>query len=35
MRMQNEMLDKLAALPGVTSVGFGGAAPLESFLAGC
>src|SRR4029079_646216 len=32
MRMQHEILDKLAALPGVTSVGFGSAAPLESFL---
>jgi predicted permease len=34
MRMQNQILDKLAAIPGVTSVGFGDAAPLESFLAG-
>jgi len=34
MRMQNEILDRLAALPGVTSVGFGAAAPLESFLGG-
>ena len=34
MRMQNEILDKLAAVPGVTSVGFGSTAPLESFLAG-
>jgi predicted permease len=34
MRKQNEILDKLAALPGVTSVGFGNAAPLESFLGG-
>ena len=34
MRMQNEILDRLAALPGVTSVGFGSAAPLESFLGG-
>ena len=32
MRMQNEIVEKLAALPGVTSVGFGSAAPLESFL---
>ncbi|MBZ5579108.1 MAG: ABC transporter permease [Acidobacteriia bacterium] len=32
MRMHNEILDKLAALPGVTSVGFANAAPLESFL---
>jgi predicted permease len=34
MRMQQEILDKLAGIPGVASVGFGGAAPLESFLAG-
>jgi putative ABC transport system permease protein len=34
MRKQHEVLDKLAALPGVTSVGFGNAAPLESFLGG-
>ncbi|HTA46228.1 MAG TPA: ABC transporter permease [Bryobacteraceae bacterium] len=34
MRMENEILDKLAAIPGVTSVGFGNAAPLESYLAG-
>jgi predicted permease len=34
MRMQHEILDKLVALPGVTSVGFGQAAPLESFLGG-
>jgi putative ABC transport system permease protein len=33
MRMQNEILDKLAAIPGVKSVGFGDAASLESFLA--
>jgi predicted permease len=32
MRMQNDILDKLAAIPGVISVGFGSAAPLESFL---
>jgi putative ABC transport system permease protein len=32
MRMQQEILDKLAAIPGVTSVGFGSRAPLESFL---
>jgi predicted permease len=32
MRMQNEILDKLAALPGVASVGFADAAPLETFL---
>jgi len=34
MRMQNEIMDKLAAIRGVTSVGFGTAAPLESFLGG-
>jgi predicted permease len=34
MRMQHQILDKLAALPGVVSVGFAGAAPLESFLGG-
>ncbi len=34
IRMQNEIIDKLAALPGVTSVGFGTAAPMESFLSG-
>jgi putative ABC transport system permease protein len=34
MRMQHEILDKLAAIPGVKSVGFGSAAPLESFLSG-
>ena len=32
MRMWNEVLDKLAALPGVNSVGFASAAPLESLL---
>jgi len=32
MRMWNEILDKLAALPGVTSVGFATGAPLESLL---
>ncbi|HEY7392929.1 MAG TPA: ABC transporter permease, partial [Bryobacteraceae bacterium] len=32
MRMYNDILDKLAALPGVTSVGLANAAPLESFL---
>jgi predicted permease len=32
MRMQHEALDRLAAVPGVTSVGFASAAPLESFL---
>jgi putative ABC transport system permease protein len=34
MRMQHDVLDKLAAIQGVTSVGFGDAAPLESFLGG-
>jgi predicted permease len=34
MRMQHEILDRLAAIPGVVSVGFGDAAPLESFLGG-
>jgi putative ABC transport system permease protein len=33
MRMQHDVLDKLAALPGVTSVGIGNAAPMETFLA--
>jgi predicted permease len=32
MRMQHEILQRLAAVPGVTSVAFGSAAPLESFL---
>ncbi len=32
MRMQHDILDKLAAIPGVTSVGLASAAPLESFL---
>jgi len=32
MRMWNDILDKLAAIPGVTSVGFAGQAPLESLL---
>ena len=32
MRMQHETLDKLAAIRGVTSVGFGSAAPLEPLL---
>src|SRR5581483_6436156 len=32
MRMYNEIVDKLAAIPGVTSVGFANAAPLETFL---
>ena len=31
MRMENEMLDKLAAIPGVTSVAFASGAPLEGF----
>ena len=31
MRMQNEIMDRLAAIPGVASVGFADAAPLESF----
>src|SRR5579863_7331812 len=31
MRMENAMLDKLAAIPGVTSVAFAGGAPLEGF----
>ena len=31
MRMQNEMLDKLAAIPGVTSVALTSGAPLEGF----
>jgi predicted permease len=31
MRMFNEILNKLAAIPGVTSVGFADSAPLESF----
>jgi putative ABC transport system permease protein len=29
MRMENEMMDKLSAIPGVTSVAFASAAPLE------
>jgi predicted permease len=32
MRMQHEILGRLAAIPGVSSVGFASAAPLESFL---
>jgi predicted permease len=32
MRMWNEILDKLAAIPGVTAVGLAGQAPLESLL---
>ncbi len=31
MRMQNAMLEKLAAIPGVTSVAFASGAPLEGF----
>jgi putative ABC transport system permease protein len=31
MRMENAMLDKLAAIPGVTSVGFASGAPMEGF----
>ena len=31
MRLQNAMLDKLAAIPGVTSVAFASSAPLEGF----
>ncbi len=34
MRMQNEMLDKLAAIPGVTSVALAGDAPLEGLTNG-
>jgi predicted permease len=34
MRMQHEILEKLAAIPAVTSVGFASAAPLEFFLGG-
>jgi len=34
MRMQHEIMDRLAAIPGVSAVGFGTAAPLESFLGG-
>jgi len=32
MRMWNEILGKLAAIPGVTSVAFANAAPMETFL---
>ena len=32
MRMQHEILDRLTAIPGVTSAGFASAAPMESFL---
>jgi predicted permease len=31
-RMQHEILDRIAALPGVTSVGFASALPMEGFL---
>jgi putative ABC transport system permease protein len=31
VRMQNNLVDKLAAIPGVTSVGFASAAPMETF----
>jgi predicted permease len=31
MRMENEMMDKLAAIPGVTSVGLADSAPIERF----
>jgi predicted permease len=34
MRLHHEILDKLASLPGVTSVGFADSAPLETFLTG-
>ena len=34
MRMQNEIVDKLAAIPGVLSVAFANVAPMESFLGG-
>jgi predicted permease len=34
MRMQNAMLDKLAAVPGVTSVGLASSAPLEGLTNG-
>ena len=34
MRTEQQILDGLAAIPGVTSVGFGNAAPLEAYLAG-
>jgi predicted permease len=32
MRLQHEILERLAAIPGVVSVGFGDAAPLEVFM---
>src|SRR5215469_5726759 len=31
MRMQQAMMEKLAAIPGVTAVGFGNSAPMEGF----
>ena len=31
MRMENDMIDKLAAIPGVTSVAFGNAAPMTGY----
>ena len=34
MRMQHEILDRLAGIPGVTSVGFANAAPMETFMGG-
>lgn len=34
MRMQQAILDKLAAIPGVTAVGFANAVPMESFAGG-
>src|SRR5262249_53713883 len=34
MQLHNEILDKLAALPGVTSVGFADSAPPKTFLTG-
>ena len=32
-RTQNDIVDKLAAIPGVTSVGFAGAMPMEGIRA--